>query len=100
MNTGGADTAWGSRAVVFATECSGEYEGRRLYWGVEYVDYGDRGPRREQALTVELIETDTVAEVLSVTARRGTEGFDRLVGIDIAVEYLDGSEGSISVDRE
>jgi hypothetical protein len=68
FGTGGIDTVGAARVVVLSTECPPQYEGRRVYWGIETIDYGDRGPRVEWPLVVEPAPHSPVAEVLAVTA--------------------------------
>ncbi len=100
FGTGGVDTVGAARAVVLSTVCPSRYEGRRVHWGIETIDYGDQGPRVESPLIVESAPHAPVAEVLGVTAVITLGPGDccpwpSLLRID--VEVLDGTRSTIEV---
>jgi len=100
FNTGGVDSVGGARAVVLSTECAEQYDGLQLFWGVEWVDYGDNGPRFESPLFVEAAFDTTVAEVLNVTATIINEEMGcclELGGLQITVELLDGTRTVLEI---
>ncbi len=98
-HSGGAYTVGSMRAVIISTECPDEYEGRRVYWGIESIDYGDGGPRFESPLTVSLALDAPVAEVLSVTTviRSGGGCCDQIAALELEIEQLDGTAALIEV---
>jgi len=100
FDTGGVDSAGGARAVVLSTECAGQYDGRQLFWGVEWIDYGDNGPRFESPLYVAAAFDTTVAEVLHVRAITLNEEWGcclELGGLAITVELLDGTRTVLEI---
>jgi len=100
FDTGGVDSVGGARAVVLSTECPGQYDGRRVYWGLEVVDYGDNGPRFESPLYVEPAFDTAVAEVMGVTAVIVDDGLGcclQVDGLQIDVELLDGTRTVLEV---
>jgi len=99
FDTGGVDSAGGARGVVLSTE----YDGRQLFWGVEWIDYGDNGPRFESPLFVEAAFDTTVAKVLHVAAIILNEEMGcclELGGLAITVELLDGTRTVLEVSAQ
>jgi len=95
----GGDVVGAARAVVISVECPEEYEGLRLHSGVEYVGYGDGGPRREYPLLVESLDLEPVREVRSVVARVVDDGITSLESIEIDIEYLSGETELLVIPR-
>jgi len=79
-----------SRTVVLSAECPTEYEGRRVYFGVE------SGPV-QWGLPTQLADLGEVAEVLSVREQL-EPGTDFVEASVVTVELLDGSTAELELD--
>lgn len=95
-NAGHVDTAGVSRFVVLSTECSGLYEGRRVFVGRESVNYGDGGPRWEFPLSVERLSDFEVTHVTGIeTTSVGDDDCCGQTRVSIHMELLDGKTETI-----
>lgn len=98
FNDGGLDSVGLGRVVVLSTACPGEYEGRRLFWGLERIDYGDGGPRFESPLHVVPVDDTLVADVLSVNPQITADGCcPQVTALLVEVERLDGTVATIEI---
>lgn len=99
FGTGGADSVGVARAIVLSTVCPERYVGRRLYWGIESINYGDGGPRLDSPVLVEPVDHGPVAQVVGVVLETVEDGCcpwpSRLL---IDVEFLNGATSVIEVD--
>ncbi len=98
FGTGGVDTVGTARSVILSTECPGEYDGRRIHWGIETIGYGDGGPRLETPLVVEPASDTPVAEVVAVTTHiPDVDCCPRPTALQVDVELLAGTRTVLEI---
>lgn len=100
LPSGGFDTVGAVRAVFISSECAAEYSGRRVSWGLEFVDYGDGGPRFERPLVVKPLDIGPVAQIDAVTPILAEIGgcCERIVQVSVRLTLLDGQQQTLTVD--
>ncbi len=97
-STGGIETTGVGREMVIATECPADYDGQRLYWGYDGVDYGDGGPPLVSEVWPFPIDDLVVDAVINVTPILDSDwGF--VSDLLLEVRTLDGETMTLGVTR-